>query len=209
MPIPRRPRRKAPARISRTNAAPRGLPLWWMPVVAIAIVVAAAVIYKQDPRQRESAPSTLAEARRGPPPGHPSITIHGVARVLDGDTIVVSGKRIRLEGIDAPEGKQPCYVNNRAWACGTASTDELRRFIGGSPVGCASSGTDRYGRTLARCHVHGTDIQSWMVINGWAVAYSRYSTDYEPEQEYARARRLGIWRGQVEMPEDWRRSQRR
>ena len=179
-----------------------------MPVAAIAIVVAAAVIYKQDPRQRESAPTALAEARRGPPPRHPSITIHGAARVLDGDTIVVSGKRIRLEGIDAPEGQQLCYANNRAWACGTASTDALRRFIGSSPVGCASTGTDRYGRTLARCHVQGTDIQSWMVINGWAVAYSRYSTDYEPEQEYARARHLGIWRGQVETPEDWRRSRR-
>lgn len=181
-----------------------------MPVAAIAIVIAAAAIYKQEPRQTatRTAP-THAEARGGLPPGHPSITIHGTARVLDGDTIVVSGERIRLEGIDAPEGQQPCYTNNRAWACGTASTDELRRFIGSSPVGCAPTGTDRYGRTLARCHVHGTDIQSWMVINGWAVAYSRYSTDYEPEQEYARARRLGIWRGQVEMPEDWRRSGRR
>lgn len=32
----------------------------------------------------------------------------GLARVIDGDTIVIAGERIRLHGIDAPEMKQTC-----------------------------------------------------------------------------------------------------
>lgn len=45
--------------------------------------------------------------------------IIGDARVVDGDTLEVSGTRIRLFGIDAPESKQQCAnASKQQYACG-------------------------------------------------------------------------------------------
>ena len=211
MPSPRRLRRK---KIPRTShPSPRGQhrsPLWWMPITAIAIVIITALAIKQEPSQHDLTHSPHSvQARHSPPLGHPSLTISGRATVVDGDTLIVAGTRIRLFGIDAPESNQHCQLGSRPWACGAASTAQLRNLIGDSAIRCAPTSNDRYGRTLARCHVHETDIQAWMVANGWAVAYSRYSHDYEPEQKYAQHLRLGIWQGRMILPEDWRYSTQR
>jgi endonuclease YncB( thermonuclease family) len=46
-------------------------------------------------------------------------SIIGVPRVVDGDTLEVSGTRIRLYGVDAPESKQLCtHRNGQEYACG-------------------------------------------------------------------------------------------
>jgi endonuclease YncB( thermonuclease family) len=64
-------------------------------------------------------------------------------------------------------------------------------------------------RTLAVCRVAGQDLGEWMVRNGWALAYRRYSTAYVPAEEAARARRLHLWAGAFEPPWEWRRQRRR
>ena len=97
--------------------------------------------------------------------------ITGPARVIDGDTIDVAGERIRFHGIDAPESGQTCIAGGVTWPCGQRATAALVEFIGDSPVRCEGQGTDRYGRTIAACTVRGEDIEAWMVLNGWALAY--------------------------------------
>ena len=58
--------------------------------------------------------------------------IVGKAWVIDGDTIDISGSRLRLQGIDAPESNQTCTdAGNRAWQCGRAATRELIELIAG------------------------------------------------------------------------------
>jgi endonuclease YncB( thermonuclease family) len=121
-------------------------------------------------------------------------SIEGIARVIDGDTIEIAGTRIRLEGIDAPEGDQQCTrAGGGTWRCGQVATGELQRLIGRTPVRCDGRGTDKYGRTLAICFSGETDINAEMVRRGFAWAFVKYSRVYVAEEAEARGRGIGIW----------------
>jgi endonuclease YncB( thermonuclease family) len=128
--------------------------------------------------------------------------LEGRAHVVDGDTIRLNDARIRLKGIDAPEMRQTCYRSRRSYSCGDAARRALAGLVSGKPVQCRSSGRDRYGRVLARCIVDGADIGARMVEEGWAVSYGR---DYDREEARARSRSAGLWAGEFERPQDWRR----
>ena len=135
--------------------------------------------------------------------------ITGTASVTDGDTIEIHGQDIRLHGIDAPESGQRCYrPDGTAWRCGQKGSLALDRRIGDGPVRCTWSEKDRYGRLIGTCYQRGTDLNAWMVGNGWAMAYRRYSRDYVPEEREARQADRGIWNGDVVPPWDWRDGER-
>ena len=61
---------------------------------------------------------------------------------------------------------------------------------------------------IGRCYVQGDDIEAWMVLNGWALAYRRFSTEYVDEELTAREARRGLWRGDFVPPWEWRRGKR-
>ena len=147
----------------------------------------------------------LATAMCFPAAGKPVII--GVATVIDGDTIDVSGTRIRLYGIDAPEGAQPCArADGAVWQCGDAASLALTRQLGRSQVRCEANGQDRYRRTIAVCFRAGVDINQWMVANGWAMAFRRYSMAYVSAEDRAQTAKLGLWAVTFQMPWDWRRT---
>ena len=52
------------------------------------------------------------------------------------------------------------------------------------------------------------DLNAWMVAEGWAFAYRRYSNAYVGEESAARAARRGVWRGEVVPPWEWRTGKR-
>lgn len=132
-------------------------------------------------------------------------SIVGVASVIDGDTIEIRGVRIRLHGIDAPESRQLCTrPTGERWRCGQQASLALSDQIGRSTVSCDPRDTDRYGRTVAVCSSRGVDLNGWLVTQGWAVAYRRYSRDYVRAEDRARAARRGVWSGQFDMPWEWR-----
>jgi len=125
--------------------------------------------------------------------------ISGPARVIDGDTLVVGGQHIRLEGIDAPELGQTCGRRFfGTWRCGKAAADALAALVGGRSVTCESRGDDKYGRMLGICFVDGRDLNAAMVREGLAWAFVKYSQTYVPEEAEARSSRVGIWRGEAE-----------
>ena len=134
--------------------------------------------------------------------------ISGVPTVTDGDTLRIGEQKIWLHGIDAPESKQTCRAGGKTWRCGVSATQALRERLGGRPVACESRDRDRYGRIVAVCRLAGEDLNAWMVAQGWAVAYTKYSRDYVAEEASAKSGRRGVWRGEFVLPSRWRRGQR-
>jgi endonuclease YncB( thermonuclease family) len=183
------------------------------PGVAVLLAVGAftaALLILQNMNHRDAATASAPA-----PPVTPSLPpiaqmpsaqpLSGIARVMDGDTIEIRGAHIRLNGIDAPESKQTCEANGQTYACGQRATEGLIVFLGARPVQCSEKGRDRYQRIIATCQVDSTDVGAWMVENGWAVAYRKYSLEYVSAEDRARSAKLGIWAGTFDMPEDWRR----
>lgn len=140
--------------------------------------------------------------------------IVGRASVIDGDTIEIHGERIRLASIDAPETGQTCQdAAGAEWRCGVEAARLLDRMLLGKIVSCESSGRDRYRRLIASCTFPGEDghavsVNGLMVYAGFALAYRRYGREHVAAEDDARLARRGMWAGEFETPEDWRRRNR-
>ena len=141
--------------------------------------------------------------------------IIGKANVTDGDTIKINDQKIRLFGIDAPETKQFCkevYLSflifnfKRDYKCGEKSTNALKKKIKDKKIRCLiQDKKDRYRRNIGICYLKKQDINSWLVKNGYAIAYRRYSKKYIIDEQFAEDNKLGIWKGTFMEPEKWRR----
>ena len=128
------------------------------------------------------------------------------ARVIDGDTIDISGQRIRLHGIDAPEMKQACRTKKgQEQLCGELAKQSLETMVRGQQVRCEGDESDRYGRLIAVCFVGPFNVNERMVADGWALAYRQYSKDYVRAEEFAKSQKEGMWRTDFVPPWEWRR----
>jgi endonuclease YncB( thermonuclease family) len=127
-----------------------------------------------------------------------------VTRITDGDTVWVrplSGgvpRRVRIEGIDAPEICQ---------AFGTESRDALARHLLNRRVTVLADSRDDYQRTVARLRLGQGDVGLWLVTHGYAWSYRFHGSSgpYEREETRARRKRQGLWAGSApELPRDFR-----
>ena len=131
--------------------------------------------------------------------------IYGMPVITDGDTIKILNNKIRLHGIDAPEKNQKCTKSRKEYNCGVVATEELIKKIGKNAVKCLNKkNKDRYNRFIGVCFVEQEDLNKWMVRNGHAIAYRRYSKDYILDEEFAKINKLGMWLGTFSKPEKWR-----
>ena len=157
-------------------------------------------------RQNGQPPARQPQAAEDRP-----VEIRGsVPRIVDADTLEVAGQKVRLQGIDAPESAQSCrQAGGQRYQCGDHATQALRTRIGPDAVTCTIEGRDRYMRALGICYAaDGTDLNGWLVSQGHALAYRRYSTKYVPQEDQAKAAQAGVWAGAFVPPWDWRRGAR-
>ncbi|ALK08645.1 thermonuclease family protein [Blastochloris viridis] len=130
--------------------------------------------------------------------------VAGFARVIDGDSLAIDGRDVRLFGIDAPELHQLCERGGRPWPCGEAAKRRLGELAASRFVRCTVRDTDRYRRAVSDCRAGGEDLGQRMVEAGLAVAERGYFT----AEVAARAAGRGIWAGGFERPAEWRRAHR-
>jgi endonuclease YncB( thermonuclease family) len=139
-------------------------------------------------------------------------TLVGRATVIDGDTIEITGQRIRFNGIDAPESAQRCQnASGKSYACGPDAANALDEFLAASrPATCRFVDWDQYGRFVGNCaRADGQSVQEWLVANGHALDWPRYSNGaFAALEASARQARRGIWQGEFQKPWDWRAAQR-
>jgi endonuclease YncB( thermonuclease family) len=139
----------------------------------------------------------------------PQERISGRAEITDGDSLEIGATHLRLYGVDAPEGRQSCTRAGRDWSCGDEAARKLRSLVGSATIVCTQRDVDDYERVVAVCRNGRVDLAAEMARAGLAVAYLRYSRDYVDEENEARAARRGLWAGEFEAPERFRRQERR
>ena len=126
--------------------------------------------------------------------------------VIDGDTIHLNGEKIRFSGIDTPELKQTCIKDKAKIFCGITAREMLINTIGNNIVKCIREGKDRYKRTLAECYVNEISLSSYLVRNGYAFAYRKYSKKFISDEDYAKTNKLGMWSMKFDYPWDYRKN---
>ena len=127
-------------------------------------------------------------------------------KIVDGDTIVLNGKKIRFSGIDSPELKQTCIQNDQEVECGVSAKTLLVKKIGKKIPKCISEGKDVYKRTIAECFVNGESLSKFLVRSGYAFAYRKYSKKFIKDEEFAKNNKIGMWSMTFQYPWSFRRN---
>ena len=131
-----------------------------------------------------------------------------VVGISDGDTLTLlvpdgasfKQVKVRLGEIDTPERKQPY---------GTRAQQTLSELAFNKEARVVVQDTDRYGRTVGRVYVGGTDVNAELVKQGAAWVYRQYLKDQSllALEAEAKAAKRGLW-GLPEAercpPWDWR-----
>ena len=164
------------------------------------------------PAKFEPAASAVSEkrevARRAQPASadvSASGAITGRATVLSGDTLRINGSSIRLAGIEAPVTAQRCTTSDaRSWNCGLSARAALERIVRRRTVTCTPLDASGQGTTLANCTANEADIAEALVRNGHVFATSGFFTAYGSTEAEARTAKIGLWQGDAQHPEDWR-----
>jgi endonuclease YncB( thermonuclease family) len=138
-----------------------------------------------------------------PAPAAEPETIAGPAAVIDGDTFRIGETVVRLFDVDAPELAQTCDGGpSRLRPCGAYVADALAERLAGHEVQCTVLKLDQYDRRVARCEVGGEGLSQWLVANGLAMVFRRYSDRFIEEEDAARAAGMGLWQTDFEPPWD-------
>ncbi|PKI31812.1 hypothetical protein CRG98_047815 [Punica granatum] len=125
-----------------------------------------------------------------------------VIHLQNGEEVLARKYRIRLRGIDAPEGLMPH---------GKEATEELRSIVQGKMLTVLAYGQDQYGRCVGDVYCNGIFVQEMMLKKGMAWHYVAYDqrAEFAKWEKEARAKRLGLWASRnPKEPWEWRKNKR-
>ena len=125
-------------------------------------------------------------------------------KIIDGDTIILNGEKIRFSGIDTPELNQTCIRDDQEVKCGIFAKILLTKKIGKNIPKCIVEGKDIYKRTLAECFIKGESLSKFLVRSGYAFAFRRYSEKFIKDEEFAKVNKFGMWSMIFQYPWDFR-----
>lgn len=136
---------------------------------------------------------TRPPARPNHRPTDPGATFHdpvirklrGHCHVIDGDTIVIANRHVRIAGIDAPELDDP-WGQKSKWA--------MVALCKGQIITADIVEVDHFDRTVAQCFLtDGRDLAAEIVAQGHAIDWPKYSGGrYRPLEPKGTRKRL--WR---------------
>lgn len=132
-------------------------------------------------------------------------TITGSAAALDGDTLRIEGRIIRLAGIDAPELTQRCRNRRgRRWRCGAVARRDLARRVRRQTLSCTvETGTqDRIGS--GTCRANDKDVSIALLERGRAFATDEANAAQKEAVRLAKDAKRGVWSGEAELPAEYR-----
>jgi endonuclease YncB( thermonuclease family) len=128
----------------------------------------------------------------------------GIARAIDGDSLHVGTREVRLFGIDAPEYRQTCRIGFTNWSCGGDAAAAMRAMVDGRQLTCETRDRDVYGRTVATCRSNGRDIAAEMVSRGFAIVLPGAPTSYGQRKAASKTAKAGIWASEFITPAEYR-----
>ncbi len=133
--------------------------------------------------------------------------ILGTPTVVSGDSLEVSGYRVRLFGIDAPEPEQVCIMDGRTYDCGHIAATALMDLTAGTTVRCVPK--QQVGEALvANCYAGDYDLSEGMTYTGWALALPDEGSRYKGLEDGAKKAHRGLWGGEFVAPWEWRQGKR-
>ena len=130
-------------------------------------------------------------------------------KIIDGDTININGEKIRFYGIDAPEIDQECKKKGKIIRCGVLAKEILEDKIANNKPLCVKKGVDRYNRTIAECFINDISLSKFLVLNGYAFAYKKYSKQYVYHEKRAKILKKGLWSMNFEFPWKYRKNKKK
>ena len=136
--------------------------------------------------------------------------ISGSATVIQAHIFYISGRYVRLYGVDAPDNDQLCSNSSGgSYNCGEQATAWMSSWIDNNVIDCYILKVDPKGQDLATCMWGEYDLGAGLVGSGWGIAKTSETNIYKPYEAKAHSESSGLWQGSFYTPEDWRDIKRR
>lgn len=169
----RRRRRSRYSLLPRFPRPPRlfGLGRRSGPALAIGLLAIAGIGLIAPGQERQSSTRQSVQQLVATSPATARFSMCGSVRytcIVDGDTIWLEGRNLRLESFDTPEPYNDICGGRAEVELAHRASTRLRELLNQNSFTVETHGEDRYGRTLATIRIGGRDVGDILIAEGLA-----------------------------------------